>query len=207
VWCDWSTGAARPLVPPPFREQVFQQLHGVAHPGIRASRRLIASLFLWSKMNADIGQWCRDCVSCSRALVMRQPHVPPQPMELPQRRFAHLHVDLVGPLPCSAAGNTYLFTVMDRSTKWMDALLMRDITAASCAEVFFSGWIARYGIPDIVTSDLGRQFVSEVWQSVCRRFNICHKLTTAYHPQANRMLEWFHRQLKEALRARAAGSD
>jgi hypothetical protein len=42
----------------------------------------------------------------------------------------------------------------------MEALLLRDITAASCAEAFFSGWIARYGIPDIVTSDWGRQFIS-----------------------------------------------
>jgi hypothetical protein len=42
---------------------------------------------------------------------------------------------------------------------------------------------------------------------VCKRLNICHKLTTAYHPQANGMLERFHRQLKEALRARVAGSD
>jgi transposase InsO family protein len=139
--------------------------------------------------------------------VTRQLQAPPQPLELPPRQFAHLHVDLVEPLPCSAAGNTYLFTVMDRSTRWIEALPMRDITAASCAEAFFSGWIARYGIPVIVTSDRGRQFISEVWQSVCRRLNICHKLTTAYHPQANGMMERFHRKLKEAFRARAAGSD
>ena len=31
--------------------------------------------------------------------------------------------------------------------------------------------------------------------------------TTAYHPQANGMVEWFHHQLKAALRARCSGGD
>ena len=34
-----------------------------------------------------------------------------------------------------------------------------------------------------------------------------HHLTTAYHPQANGMVERSHRQLKDALKARTAGAD
>jgi hypothetical protein len=66
----------------------------------------------------------------------------------------------------------------------------------------FTSWIARYGVPDLLTSDRGAQFTSEVWAAVCRRLGIVHRLTTAYHPQANGMIERFHRQLKDALRAR-----
>jgi hypothetical protein len=44
TWCDISTGKARPLVPACHRRQVFAALHGMAHPGIRASRRLISQL-------------------------------------------------------------------------------------------------------------------------------------------------------------------
>jgi transposase InsO family protein len=36
---------------------------------------------------------------------------------------------------------------------------------------------------------------------VCRQLGIIHKQTTAYHPQANGLVERLHRQLKEALRA------
>jgi hypothetical protein len=100
---------------------------------------------------------------------------------------------------------------MDRSIRWVEAVPLADISAASSAAALFSGWIARYGVPDALTSDRGVQFVSAVWEAVweavCKRLNIQHKLTTAYHPQANGMLERFHRQLKDALRFRAAAAD
>jgi Integrase core domain/Integrase zinc binding domain len=203
LWCDLSTGQALPA----FRRQIFQVLHGIAHPGIRASRRLISGRFLKEKMAADIGEWCRDCVQCNKGKVVKQPAAPVQPIELPPRRFAHIHVDLVGPLPCSAAGNAHLFTVINCSTRWIEAIPLSSTTAAACAAALFGGWVARYGVPEVITSDRGVQFVSEVWQHICSRLNIKHKLTTAYHPQANGMLESFHRQLKDALRSRQANMD
>jgi hypothetical protein len=38
-----ATGTFRPLIPRDLRRQVFDHLHGAAHPGMRASRPLIAS--------------------------------------------------------------------------------------------------------------------------------------------------------------------
>jgi hypothetical protein len=40
---------------------------------------------------------------------------------------------------------------------------------------------------------------------MCKRLGIQHVLTTAFHPQSNRMVERVHRQIKDALRAHAAG--
>ena len=51
------------------------------------------------------------------------------------------------------------------------------------------------------------QFTSAVWAILCKQLGIQHLTTTAYHPQANRMIERFHRQLKDSLRARLAASD
>jgi hypothetical protein len=47
----------------------------------------------------------------------------------------------------------------------------------------------------------------EVWTVLCQKLGIQHILTTAYHPQANGMVERFHRQLKEALRSCNCGAD
>jgi hypothetical protein len=72
-------------------------------------------------------------------------------------------------------------------------------------EHFVSGWVSRFGVPDSVTSDRGPQFTSAVWASMCKRLGIQHVLMTAFHPQSNGMVERVHRQIKDALRARAAG--
>jgi transposase InsO family protein len=84
---------------------------------------------------------------------------------------------------------------------------LANITAAACAEALFQAWIMRYGVPAAITSDRGAQFTSAVWAAMCRLLNIDHLSTTAFHPQANGMVERWHRRLKDALRSRAAAAD
>ena len=114
--CDVSTGVPRPLVPTSWRPAIFSAVHTLAHPGIRATRRMISSRFVWSRMSADVAAWCRDCQGCARGKVHKHVHTPVQSFTTPSRRFAHLHVDLVGPLPASRDGFTHLFTIVDRTT-------------------------------------------------------------------------------------------
>jgi hypothetical protein len=40
------------LVPREDRRKIFEAVHGVAHPGIRASKRLICSRFIWPGMKS-----------------------------------------------------------------------------------------------------------------------------------------------------------
>jgi hypothetical protein len=49
--------------------------------------------------------------------------------------------------------------------------------------------------------------VSGMWQAAMRRLGIQYFITTAYHPQSNRVTERAHRRLKEALKARLAASE
>ena len=56
-------------------------------------------------------------------------------------------------------------------------------------------------------SDRGAQFTSSLWSAICCLLKIKHKTTTAFHPQSNGMVERFHRQLKNSLRARLASSN
>jgi transposase InsO family protein len=207
VLVDVSSGVMRPLVPAPFRRQIFDQVHSLAHPGVRATRRLIASRYLWPGLARDITAWCRDCQHCARAKVTRQPAAAVEPIPVPTSRFTHIHIDLVGPLPTSSTGMQYILTVIDRSTRWAEAIPLANIAAADCADALISGWIARFGVPSQLTSDRGVQFVSSVWAALMRRLGIQHKMTAAYHPQSNGAIERFHRRLKDALRARAAAAD
>ena len=132
---------------------MFLAIHGVAHPGTRATRRLVSARVIWRGMASDLAAWCRSCQACQRAKVTKQPAAPVQPIPIPQRRFSHVHVDLVGPLPASADGFIYIFTIIDRTTRWLEAIPLKDMTASTCTSVFTASWVARFGLPATVTSD------------------------------------------------------
>ncbi|KER26639.1 hypothetical protein T265_06144 [Opisthorchis viverrini] len=66
MFCDMSTGSARPIVPEAFRLVVFDHFHGFSHPGIRATRKFISARFVWPFMNKDVTSWAKQCIACQR---------------------------------------------------------------------------------------------------------------------------------------------
>ncbi|BHF66584.1 hypothetical protein SprV_0200960600 [Sparganum proliferum] len=71
ILCDVSTPLHNPFVPASMRRAVFQTLHGLPHPGIRASKKLLAEMFVWPGMNKDVKAWARSCLSSQRSKVQR----------------------------------------------------------------------------------------------------------------------------------------
>ena len=111
---------------------------------------------------------------------------------MPTRRFAHVHVDIVGPLPPTATGVRHVLTVINRTTRWVEVILLPSTTATACAEAMVSGWIARFGVPETITSDKGAQFTSDVRKVLCSSLGVAHVTTTSYHPQSNGLVKRFH---------------
>ena len=202
--CDMSLGHPRPLIPPPLRRRVFESIHNLSHPGAKATRRLIAQRFVWHRMSTDVRQWCRECIACHSSKIQQHVRSPVIQMPIPSSLFTQVHVDIVGPLPPSS-GFAYLLTVIDRCSRWPEAFPLRDISAKECAEQFMLGWVARFGLPSEIISDRGRQFTSSLWAQMSETLGAQLHHTSAYHPEANGMLERWHRSLKAALRARLDG--
>jgi hypothetical protein len=100
----------------------------------------------------------------------------------------------------------HILTIIDRTSRWMEAIPLTNTAATSVAAAIFSGRISRFGVPNTITSDRGLQFTSNNWNSLCLLLQIKHWPTTAYHPQANGMVERLHRRLKDALRTRGANA-
>ncbi|KAM7313394.1 Transposon Tf2-9 polyprotein [Ixodes scapularis] len=149
-------------------------------------------------MNADVRCWARTCVQCQRVKNTRHTITPHSPFRPPDSRFAHVHIDLVGPLP-SSRGARYLLTCVDRFTRWPEAFPVPDMTAKTVATAFIDGWVSRFGCPAVVTTDRGRQFQSSLFAAFVTVLGVRHIHTTSYHPSANGMVERLHRQLKAAL--------
>jgi hypothetical protein len=202
---DISTGNFRPIVLLKFRKDIFAHFHNVAHPGRLASRRIISSRFVWRGLSSNVTAWARGCLACQRGKIHRHTRLTPQPIPIPQRRFSHLHVDLVSPLQYSNNFNN-IFTIIDRTSKWMEAIPLSDTSAAACAKALTFTWISLFRVPETITSDRGPQFTSNLWFNLCEMLHISHRQTTAYHPELNGAVERLHRRLKDALRARAAAT-
>ena len=146
LYCGVSTGNQRPLVPLTWRRTVFESLHGLSHPGIRATQKLITARFVWPGINSDVRRWTRSCLQCQRAKVQRHTHAPLSTFPNPDARYDVIHIDLVEPLPPSQ-GFTYLLTCVDRFTRWPQAILLTSITAESVAQAFLAGWISALVYP------------------------------------------------------------
>ena len=165
----------------------FNTIHGLFYPSIRSTIQLIKSKFIWHCMAKNIREWAHRCDASQRCIIHR--HTKTTLGDFPQRRFSHIHVDIiVGPLPASN-GFRYMFTVTDRSTRWPEATPMEDETSTSCASALLGSWISGFGIPEHITSNRGGQCVSGLWFSLARLLGIQLHYITAYHPQANVMIE------------------
>jgi cleavage and polyadenylation specificity factor subunit 1 len=102
--------------------------------------------------------------------------------------------DLVGLLQYSNNFN-HIFTIIDRTSKWMEAIPLSDTSMAACAKALTFSWISRFGVPETITSDYGPQFISNLWFKLSEMLHISHKQTTAYHPESNGEVKRLHRRL------------
>ena len=204
--CDTSTGRPRPWIPTDARKEVFDLVHGLSHPSRRATTSLLTQKFIWHGISRDSKMWARACLPCQRSKVQRHTDSGIGLFKKPSRRFAHIHVDIVGPLPPSE-GCRYLLTIIDRSTRWPEAVPLREATSAACVNALLFHWVSRFGLPSDITSDRGSTFTSQLWTSVARILGASVHHTTSYHPESNGMVERLHRTLKAALMARCTSPD
>lgn len=108
---------------------------------------------VWPGMNKVMKKWCRVCMHCQKTKVSRHTTILPSHFEAPESRFRHVHMDIVGPFPdCDAY--RYLLTMIDRFSRWPEAVPLKDIEALTIYRAFVDSWISRFGSPETLSTDL-----------------------------------------------------
>lgn len=200
----FSNTVLQVVVPSKFRKAVMELAHNrvAGHTGVRKTYDRIVRRFFWPRLKRDVSSYVRSCHVCQLTGKPNQkiPVAPLQPIPAVSNPFEHLIVDCVGPLPRSKAGHSFLLTVMCQSTRYPAAYPLRSITAKSVLKALVS-FMSIFGIPKVIQSDQGSNFMSKQFSRALRQLKARHNISSAYHPQSQGALERFHQTLKSLLRS------
>ena len=192
----------RLVVPFSMRAELVSLAHDhitAGHLGVNKSYSKLKSKFYWVGCKADIQRWCRRCHHC--ALVkpggerLKVPLVQ-IPVGVPMEKVA---ADLIGPVPASRYGNTYVIVVEDYFTKWVEAYPIPSKEAYYTADRISAEFFARYGIPLQFHSDQGTEFINKTLNGICDILNIDKTRTTPYRPASDGLVERTNRTLRSLL--------
>uniref|UniRef100_A0A3Q3IN77 Gypsy retrotransposon integrase-like protein 1 n=1 Tax=Monopterus albus TaxID=43700 RepID=A0A3Q3IN77_MONAL len=169
------------------------------HFGVERTVTRLQTRYYWYRMREDVALWCRTCTSCaSKARPLKTPQAPMGTVRVgaPMERVA---LDIMGPLNETERRNRYVLVVSDYFTKWVEAFPLPNDQAVTVAEVLASQWVCRYGAPQTLHSDQGRNFESEVFKAMCSLFGIEKTHTTPFRPQSDGQVERFNATLQKIL--------
>ena len=206
-WEEVSTGvqSQQLIVPQSLRSQVLKALHDAAgggHLGVHKTLVKARERFYWPGLRKDVEDWCQKCRDCaeskSPSTCARGP-LSPSVVGYPMERIA---LDVFGPLPVTQHGNKYILVVSDYFTRWVEAYPLPNQEASTVAKVLVNEWVCRFGAPDVIHSDQGKNFESHLFAEVCHLLGMEKTRTTPYHPQSDGLVERFNRTLRMLLTIR-----
>ena len=180
----------KPIFPFIQHSHVINVIHNLVHPGRKTTQKLISEKFVWHGLKKQVNQWTKECIHCQTSKIQTHVRAPIDNFKAPEKRFSRIHVDIVGPLP-PPCGHNHIFTIIDRTTRWPEEIPLQGTSTIDCARALIVAWISRFGA----------QFTSALWSTISQQLG-CELHHTAYHPQANGLVECFHRTMKAALKAR-----
>lgn len=187
-------------VPPSERANLIEQYHNLTmfhHPGVRRMATAIRKVFSWAGLYTDIMKYNKACLGCQRlrpGTEALQGILTPHPIEAP---FCRVYMDIY--VVTIEDKLTYILSIIDGHTRWVESRIIPDRSAATIASVFVQEWICRFGCPMELIVDHERSFVGEVMKQVCLALGIKRLPTTVGHPDANAPVESFHRVLTKGF--------
>nr|GEV04641.1 reverse transcriptase domain-containing protein [Tanacetum cinerariifolium] len=116
----------------------------------------------------------------------------------PRKGVVRFGIDFMGPFP-SSQGNRYILVAVDYLSKWVEAkeLCTND---ARVVVKFLKSLFARFETTRAIISYRMTYFCNHKFAKVMSKYEVTHRLATAYHPQTSGQVEVSNRGLKRILK-------
>lgn len=183
----------RVVIPQTLQKNLLSELH-IGHLGIVKMKSLARSHCTWKNIDSDIENMVKTCKPC--CMKRNQPvKEVAHPWKVPDSPWERVHIDFAGPLN----GQSF-FIVVDSYTKWVEVLPTKNTTSDWCIKEL-QNIFKNFGLPNLLVSDNGSQFTSQVFELFLKENGIVHKTIAPYNPSSNGQAERFVQTVKNALLA------
>jgi len=117
------------VVPQKYHNAILYLAHDIpmaGHLGVNKRHRRVLNHLGISR---DVKKFCNSCHTCQVVGKANQKPkvVPLKPIPIAKEPFSHVIIDCVGPLPKTKKGNQYLLTITCSSTRFPEAIPLRNI--------------------------------------------------------------------------------
>lgn len=147
--------------------------------------QILNTRYYWPTIHKDVGRYIRKCDRCQR---MGRPTKYDEMPLFPQvviTPFDKWGLDFVGPIDLPSNGKSYILVCTNYVTKWVEVKAMKHARDNKVVEFLYEDIFTRYGVPREIVTDQGAQFTSTLIATLVNEYNIKHKKSTPYHPQAS----------------------
>uniref|UniRef100_A0A2S2QW04 RNA-directed DNA polymerase n=1 Tax=Sipha flava TaxID=143950 RepID=A0A2S2QW04_9HEMI len=186
------------------RQSIIKEYHENplgGHQGTTRTFNRLHAQYHWKGMRQQIKDYIKKCPVCQKNKTLNKTIKQPMVITTTANRvFEKIFLDVVGPLPRTHNGNSFILTLQDDLTKFAWASPMANHEANTVAHHFVTQFVCLHGLPESLVTDCGTEFLSRVFKEVCKLLKIRQTSTTPYHPQSNGSLVRSHRTLGEYLR-------
>ena len=168
-----------------------------SHRGRDSTYQKCVQRFFWHGMLNDVAEFVKRCYQCQQHGKIAK-RISPELQSVPVANevMKQIGIDICN-LP-EVDGYKHLIVCIDYFSKWSEAKPVKDKSAETVA-TFLYEIICRHGCMRIQINDQGKEFVNEVMTALLAMAGVDQRITSAYHPQANGLVERQNRTIKDSL--------
>ena len=148
-----------------------------AHMGVVSTLQHACTSLWWPGMNSQLKQFVSTCQVC-QSFQRNNPKESLMSHSIPNRPWYKIAAD-----PFEFKGEHYL-VLADYYSDWIEFDMMRDQTATETIALLLKQF-SRWGLPDEIVTDCGKNFDSKEFSQFCQRKQIKHTKSLPHHHQSN----------------------